>query len=293
MKNVLIGHCDNQFTGVTAVIFPEGAIGGVDVRGGAPGTRETDLLKNGNSVEKINAVMLAGGSAFGLDAASGMMKFLSEKGWGFRAGKHIVPIVTAAILYDLNDEVLHFPNAEMGYKACQNASADNYANGSIGAGKGATVGKIMGIEAASKGGIGSATINIGSAKITAVIAVNAFGDVFDSKSDKIVAGARLGNGTFLNTSRLMMTTDLSKMAGGTNTTIGVVFTDAKLSKEQTNKLASVAHNGLALSISPVHTMADGDTLFAASAGEQKVEFNSLCVCAVEAVRQAILAAVKQ
>ncbi|HEY8423182.1 MAG TPA: P1 family peptidase [Clostridia bacterium] len=294
MENVLIGHCNNDYTGVTVVIFPQGAVAGVDVRGSAPGTRETDLLRCGNTVKKINAVMLAGGSAFGLDAASGVMRFLHEKGWGFDTGKHKVPIVTGAILYDLHDGVLHYPDSEMGYAACLNAKEDNYQCGRIGAGKGATVGKVLGLFNSSWGGVGFASVKIGQAEVCAVVAVNAFGDVFDCHNGRILAGAKLSLGQFLDTTNFILNNDLSSYKGsfGTNTTIGVVYTDAALDKEQVNKMASVAHDGLALCIRPVHTMFDGDTMFAASVGDKEAEFNSLLVGATEAVRLAVINAVK-
>lgn len=292
MENVLIGHSNDDFTGVSVIIFPEGAVAGVDVRGSAPGTRETDLLRCGNSVQKVNAIVLAGGSAFGLDASSGVMRFLYEKGWGFNTGKHIVPIVSSAILYDLNDGKLHYPDSEMGYVACKNAKSDNFVCGRVGAGKGATVGKVLGLFYSCWGGIGVASVKVAQATVSAIVAVNAFGDVYDCNNGRIIAGAKIGDGEFLDTAKYMMTNDLSLYKGGMNTTIGVVFTDAALNKEQANKLASVAHDGLAMSIRPVHTMLDGDTLFAASAGDKTAEFNSLCVGAAEAVRQAVINAVK-
>ncbi|HEY8443977.1 MAG TPA: P1 family peptidase [Clostridia bacterium] len=294
MENVLIGHCNNDYTGVSVVIFPQGAVAGVDVRGSAPGTRETDLLRCGNTVKKINAVMLAGGSAFGLDAASGVMRYLHEKGWGFNTGKHIVPIVSAAILYDLHDGKLHYPDSEMGYTACKNAKEDNYQCGRIGAGKGATVGKVLGLFSSSWGGVGFASVKIGQAEVCALVAVNAFGDIFDCHNGRILAGAKLSLGEFLDTTNYILNNDLSAYQSqiGTNTTIGVVYTDAALDKEQVNKMASVAHDGLALAIRPVHTMLDGDTMFAASVGDKKAEFNSLLVGATEAVRLAVINAVK-
>lgn len=294
MENVLIGHCNNDYTGVSVVIFPQGAVAGVDVRGSAPGTRETDLLRCGNTVKKINAVMLAGGSAFGLDAASGVMRYLHEKGWGFNTGKHIVPIVSAAILYDLHDGKLHYPDSEMGYTACKNAKEDNYQCGRIGAGKGATVGKVLGLFSSSWGGVGFASVKIGQAEVCALVAVNAFGDIFDCHNGRILAGAKLSLGEFLDTTNYILNNDLSAYQSqiGTNTTIGVVYTDAALDKEQVNKMASVVHDGLALAIRPVHTMLDGDTMFAASVGDKKAEFNSLLVGATEAVRLAVINAVK-
>ena len=292
MENVLIGHSNDDYTGVSVVIFPQGAVAGVDVRGSAPGTRETDLLRCGNAIQKVNAIMLAGGSAFGLDAAGGVMRFLHEKGWGFNTGKHIVPIVSSAILFDLNDGKLHFPDSEMGYVACKNAQSDTLTGGRIGAGKGASVGKVLGLFYSCWGGVGVASLKVGQATVSAIVAVNAFGDIYDCNNGRIIAGAKIGDGEFLDTAKYMMNNDLSMYTSGTNTTIGVVFTDAALTKEQANKLASVSHNGLAMSIRPVHTMLDGDTLFAASTGDVKTEFNSLCVGAAEAVRLAVINAVK-
>ncbi|HHW89347.1 MAG TPA: P1 family peptidase [Clostridiales bacterium] len=294
MENVLIGHCNNDYTGVSVVIFPGGAVAGVDVRGSAPGTRETDLLKCGNLVKKINAITLSGGSAFGLDAASGVMRFLHEKGWGFNTGKHIVPIVSAAVLFDLYDGKLHYPDSEMGYTACKNAKENNNQCGRVGAGKGATVGKILGLFNSSWGGVGVASVKIGQAEVGAIVAVNAFGDIFDCHNGRILAGAKLSLGEFLDTTNYMLNHDLSMYENnmGFNTTIGVVYTDAALDKEQVNKMASIAHDGLALSIRPVHTMLDGDTMFAASVGDKHAEFNSLCVGATEAVRLAVINAVK-
>lgn len=292
MDNILIGHCHNEYTGVTAIICPKGAVGGVDVRGAAPGTRETDLLKSGNMVEKINAVVLCGGSAFGLEAADGVSKYLREQGWGFAAGMHKVPIVCAAVLYDLNSPELNYPDINMGYEAAKKAIVGNFESGQIGAGRGATVGKILGMSGADRGGLGVASISVGGAKITAIVAVNALGDVFDEKQGKIIRGAKDKDGNFIDTERLILNANLGQATAGTNTTIGVIVTDAELSKDKANRLATVAHNGLARSIRPVHTMLDGDTLFAMSCGNVKVDFNVLCVGAVEAVRQAVICAVK-
>lgn len=293
MKGIKIGHCNNDFTGVTVVICEDGATGGVDCRGGAPGTRETDLLSSQNTVDKINAVALCGGSAFGLAAADGVMRYLAERKVGFAAGNVKVPIVPGAVIFDINGDDIIYPDSEMGYTAAKNAAEDNQEQGSVGAGKGATVGKLLGPAFAAKGGVGLATVKTAHAEVQAIIVVNAFGHIFDSETGKVIAGAKMPDGSFVETDKFMLQNDILAFMKkfGANTTIGVVMTDAKLTKTQANKLASVAHNGLALSIKPVHTMLDGDTLFTMSTGKVEEEFNVLCVAAVEAVRKAVINAV--
>lgn len=291
MKDFLIGHYDDGYTGVSVLLCEKGARGGVDVRGGAPGTRETDLLKPGKTVDVVHAVVLSGGSAFGLEACSGVMEYLYKKGVGFRAGGHIVPIVTGAVLFDLNEKELRYPTKEFGIKACQNAGPDGLKSGSFGAGRGATVGKLFGAAGVSKGGIGCASVTAQGATVCAMVAVNAFGDVYDIHTNKIIAGTRLPGGAFADTENMLLNADLSKLSGGTNTTIGVVFTDADLTKTEANIVAQAAHNGLAKSIKPVHTSLDGDTLFVLSSGTVKTDINIVMIAAAEAVRQAVLNAV--
>ncbi|MBC8531502.1 P1 family peptidase [Gehongia tenuis] len=288
VKGLTVGHVEDEKarTGCTVVLCGDGAMGGVDVRGAAPGTRETDLLRPGNTVETVHAVVLCGGSAFGLDAASGVMRFLEERGIGFDTGYAKVPIVPAAVLYDLG--VGRFdvrPDGKMGYEACQNAGED-VPQGRVGAGCGATVGKILGMEGAMDSGIGTASIHLpGGAVVSALIAVNALGDVVDHNTGEILAGARLA-GQFIGTAEAMLTAP-PQGGQGANTTIGVVATNVALDKAHANRLASVAHDGLALSIRPVHTPHDGDTLFALSKGEAEADFTVLCAAAAEVCARAI------
>jgi L-aminopeptidase/D-esterase-like protein len=290
-----VGHfTDNEaLTGVTVVITPQGAVGGVDVRGSAPGTRETDLLRPMNLVDRLHGIALAGGSAYGLDAASGVMRYLEENGVGFDTGPAKVPIVPAAVIFDLAvGDPKTRPNAEMGYMACESAAVGDFELGNAGAGTGATVGKAMGPKFCMKGGVGSASVRIGDNVIVgALFVVNAFGDVLDMKTRRILAGAYDPvSGKFFKAAEV-----LKNVGGigfpGANTTIGVVATNAFLTKETANKLAQVAHNGLAITISPVHTMLDGDTIFAISTGNEKADINSVSTAAVEAVARSVNKAV--
>lgn len=290
-EGIKIGHCDNSVTGVTVVLAEQSAVGGVDVRGCAPGTRETDLLRPEKAIEQVHAVFLTGGSAYGLEAGCGVMKYLREKGFGYKMNDKVVPLVAGAVLYDLNGPDYNYPDFEMGYQACKNAKTDSIPFGKVGAGTGATVGKIRGIEYASAGGIGAATVGSTNLFVTAVVAVNAVGDVYDHNTGKIIAGARDNAGDFLNTRECVLTGNFARLLYGTNTTIGCVLTNAKLTKLQANKLATIAHNGLAQSIKPVHTDHDGDTVFALARGEASADFTMLGVMAVEAVSRAITNAV--
>lgn len=294
-EGVKIGHAQDDYTGVTCILT-DYAVGGVSVRGGAPGTRETDLLRAEKSQGFINAIVLSGGSAYGLEAACGVMDYLRENNIGFKAGDKVVPLVAQAILYDLNTPgEYHYPDKSMGYAAARSAVADKVQFGNVGAGKGATVGKIMGPAGACKSGVGAATCSFGDVFVTAVIAVNALGDVVDHNTGKVFAGARLPNGAFLNTLQALTNGTLEqimKMQSGTNTTIGCVITNAKLDKVGANKLAAVAHDGLAMSIRPVHTDADGDTLFALSKGDKTADINIIMALAVEATARAVENAVK-
>ena len=263
-----IGHYDDEYTGVTVILSESGATGGVDCRGGAPGTRETDLLHNEKMMQKVNAIVLSGGSAYGLASTCGVMEYLRQKGVGYKSLGKIVPIVCGAVLYDLNQKEYHYPTAEYGLKACQNASKTTVF-GNIGAGRGATVGKIRGIKNACKSGIGAATEKVLGVTITAIVAVNAMGDVVDDEG-KIIAGAKGKNGEFIDTEKCLAEGDVLKLAFGTNTTIGCILTDAKLDKVDVNRLASISHNGLARAIRPVHTMYDGDTMFCMASGKRPV-----------------------
>jgi L-aminopeptidase/D-esterase-like protein len=272
VAGIEVGHFTDarRPTGCTVVLCPGGAVAGVDVRGAAPGTRETELLSPLNAVERVHAVLLAGGSAFGLDAAGGVMRWLDERGIGVEVGPVRVPIVPAAILFDLwvGDPTIR-PDAAAGYAACEAASAEAPAEGSVGAGAGASVGKLFGIERAMKGGIGSASLTVGGVTVAALVAVNAIGDVVDPRSGAVVAGARSEDGralygTMTALRRGEVPPQLLTVGGAT--TIGVIATDAVLTKSQAGKLAQMAHDGLARSINPVHTMTDGDTLFALATG---------------------------
>jgi len=271
VAGIEVGHFTDtrRPTGCTVVLARDGAVAGVDVRGAAPGTRETDLLDSGNLVQHIHAVMLAGGSAWGLAAADGAVRWLEEQGVGLDVRYGTLPIVCAAVLFDLpvGDARIR-PDAQAGYAACAAASRDAPAEGNVGAGSGALVGKLFGIDRAMKGGIGSASVTVGGITVGALIACNALGDVLDPDTARVVAGARSADGSaLLDTRRALLRGDVPRpLLAGTNTTLGVVATDAALSKVQANRLATVAHDGLARAINPVHTMSDGDTLFALATG---------------------------
>ncbi|MBQ9276424.1 MAG: P1 family peptidase [Clostridia bacterium] len=285
-----IGHYDDEYTGVT-VILSKGAVAGCDCRGGGPGTRETDLLRPEKAMQKINAVVLTGGSAYGLASTVGVMEYLQKNGIGYKVGNKVVPIVTGAVIYDLNQKEYHYPTAEYGFKACENAGK-TLEFGNIGVGKGATVGKIRGIKYASKSGVGAASVKVAGVTVTAVVAVNALGDVVDPETNKIIAGAKGKNGEFIDTEKCLSDGEFLKLLLGTNTTIGCILTDAKLDKVGANKLASIAHNGLARTIRPVHTDYDGDTLFVMSSDKKPVvNFAVLQSAVVKATMQAVVNAV--
>ena len=292
-----VGHFTDprRPTGCTVVLCPQGAVCGVDVRGGSPGTRETDLLRSENLVQQVHAVLLTGGSAFGLDAAGGVMRWLDENGHGLAVGPARVPIVPAAVLFDLwiGDPRVR-PDAEAGYAACLAASSNTPAAGRVGAGAGATVGKLFGIDRAMPGGIGGASLKIGGITVAALVAVNAIGDVIDTDGTPI-AGARSADGSgLLDTTRALLRGELPQtLMAGMATTIGVVATDARLSKAQANKLASLAHHGLARSISPL-TVTDGDTLFALATGGRGLSGHPtvLGTLAAEVVARAVRHAVR-
>lgn len=272
VPGVKVGHFTDtrRPTGCTVIITEEGAVGGVDVRGSAPGTRETDLLNPINLVDKVNAVMLAGGSAFGLDAATGVVRYLEERKIGYNVGVAFVPIVPAAILFDLGvGDAKIRPDATAGYKACEAASTARPAEGNVGAGAGATVGKLFGGKRAMKAGIGTASITRAGLTVGAIVAVNAVGDIVDPQTGRPIAGARTEDGKrLLNTREQILLGNLPPgMLAGTATTIGVVATDAVLTKAQAQKIAQMAHDGLARSINPIHTMSDGDTIFALGTGK--------------------------
>jgi len=301
VPGIKVGHSQDlkAATGCTVVICEEGAVTGVEVRGGAPGTRETDLLKPVNLVEKVQAIYLGGGSAFGLDGASGVMKYLEERGIGFDVGLTRVPIVPGAVLFDLavGDYRIR-PNIDMGYEACLNASERETRQGNIGAGTGATVGKIMGGQYCMKSGIGTASFRCQELMVGAIVAVNCFGDVIDPDTGEIIAGALTEDKKgFINTMSVLKSSpiDKDKDAGShfpTNTTLGVIATNAKLTKSEATKIAMMAHNGLARVIIPVHTMFDGDTIFCASVGEVESDVNLVGALSAEVMARAIVKAIK-
>ena len=257
-------------TGCSVVIARAGAVAGVDVRGAAPGTRETDLLHPSNLVDRAHAILLAGGSAWGLDAAAGVMRWLEERGIGLDVKFGLVPIVPAAVLFDLpvGDARIR-PDAQAGYLACQAASRQPPAQGNVGAGAGALVGKLFGLARAMRGGIGSASVTLDGVTVGALVACNALGDVIDPDTAQVIAGARTADGkALLNIRRAILAGDMPQpLLAGTNTTIGVIATDAILTKAQAHRLAQVAHDGLARSINPVHTLSDGDALFTLGTGQ--------------------------
>ena len=272
-------------TGCTVILTEEGATAGVDVRGAAPGTRETDLLAPTNLVEKVHAIVLSGGSAFGLESATGVMRWLEERGIGFPAGPARVPVVPAAVLFDLDlgDHKIR-PDADAGYRAAQSASTAAPAEGSVGAGAGATVGKLFGLDRAMKSGIGTAAAKVGGITLGAMVAVNALGDVIDPASGKVVAGARTENGKApLATTGALLRGELPQaLQPGMATTIGCVATDAQLTKPQAQKLAQLAHDGLARTIDPIHTMFDGDTIFVVATGKSGLPGNMVVLGAMAA-----------
>lgn len=297
VPGIRVGHMTHPegATGCTVVLCPEGAVGGVDQRGGAPGTRETDLLRPMHLVEQVHAVLLAGGSAFGLAAADGVMRYLEERGIGYPTGAGPVPIVPAAILFDLMiGSPAVRPDAAMGYAACEAATDAPVAQGSVGAGTGCRVGALLGNALATKGGIGSASIDLGDGLVVAaLIAVNAFGDIVD-ESGKIIAGMRDGSGGFPGVLNMMrfMARMTDPPAASQNTVIGVIATNARLTKEQVNKIAQMAHDGLAQAVRPAHTLFDGDTIFALATGSIPANVNVIGAFAAEATAQAIRNAVQ-
>jgi L-aminopeptidase/D-esterase-like protein len=300
-----VGHFTDprRPTGCTVVLLPEGTVGGVDVRGAAPGTRETDLLSPLNAVQQVHAVLLAGGSAFGLDAACGVLRWLEEHGVGIAVGSDSlsapirVPIVPAAILFDLRigDSRIR-PDAQAGYAACVAASPEAPAQGNVGAGAGASVGKLFGFERAMRGGIGSASVCVGGITVAALVAVNAVGDVLDPASGAVLAGARHADGTApLGAMAALLRGELpAALEPGQATTIGVVATDARLDKAGATKLAQMAHDGLARCINPVHTQVDGDTMFGLATGGsgRMADLTLLGALAAEVTAMAVLRAVR-
>ena len=299
VRGIEVGHHTDtrRPTGCTVVLAREGAVAGVDVRGAAPGTRETDLLSPTNLVERVHAVMLSGGSAWGLDAASGAMRWLEKRGIGLAVGPGRVPIVPAAVLFDLylGDASIR-PDAQSGEAACEAAGGRPPEEGNVGAGTGAIVGKIFGLGQAMKGGIGTASVRVGNVTVGALIACNALGDVIDPDTGRVIAGAREpGTTTLLDTRRALLAgMPPKRLVPAAHTTIGVIATDAVLTKSQASRLATVGHDGLARAINPAHTMLDGDALFALATGTsgEPAEMMLLATMAAEAVAIATVRAVR-
>lgn len=307
IPGIRLGHAQNDaaLTGCSVILLPSGSICGVDQRGGAPGTRETDLLRPLHLVNEVHAILLTGGSAFGLDAAAGVMRYLEENRIGVNTGAARVPIVPAAVIYDLDigDAAIR-PDAAMGYQACLNAANSSPENtpdhGNHGAGLGAKVGSILGLRSAMKSGIGSAAIQVGAGiYVAAFFVVNAFGDVLSKDTGQIIAGARSQSlagirfgeqGYFADTlksMRSMIGKQVLNLIRAQNTVIGIVATNAKFNKEEINKIAQMAHNGIARVIRPAHTMLDGDTIFAAATNRKRVDVNLIGAYAAEAAAIAI------
>lgn len=299
VAGLLVGHAvrSERPTGCTVVLAREGATAGVDVRGAAPGTRETDLLDPLNTVQQVHAVVLSGGSAFGLDVATGVVEYLEREGIGYPVGALKVPIVPAAILFDLGvgDGRIR-PDAACGREAARTASRDAVAQGNVGAGAGATVGKLYGLGRAMKGGLGSASITLPSGVVVAaLVAVNARGDVIDPENGRVVAGVRTADGRALADARVLLRQGLpAPIAPGEHTTIAVVATNARLTKTEASLVARMAHDGFARAIAPVHTPSDGDTIFALATAKHDgaVDVGLVGALAADVTAQAIVSAVR-
>ncbi len=308
IPGIRVGHATDleHATGCTVVLCPQGTVGGVDVRGSAPGTRETDLLRPGNLVNEVHAILLSGGSAYGLDAASGVMRYLEESGTGYEIGQVVVPIVPGAIIFDLGlGSSSVRPTADDGYTACQSAVSDEVEEGTVGAGTGATVAKARGLSYAVKGGLGTCSRDLGDGLLVSAIAVvNAWGDVVDPESCRVIAAPRTeDNDGYHNTIELMVSPPSERPQGAQataegNTTIGVLATNASLNKEQANKLAERGQDGVALAVRPSHTMVDGDTVFALATGAwpgrvDRMQLTRLGAVAAFVMAQAIVRGVTQ
>lgn len=300
IPGIKVGHAQNveAGTGCTVIICEEGAVAGVDVRGGGPGTREIDALDPVNLVQKAHAVYLGGGSAYGLDGAAGVMQFLEEKGIGFDVGVALVPIVPGAVLFDFfvgRHDVR--PDKKMGYEACENASESNTARGNVGAGTGAAVGHIKGPEYLMKGGLGTASRKVGDLIVGALVAVNCMGDIVDPSTGKLIAGVLDDNKSALaDTMSIISTADsghTNVFANNTsNTTIGCIAVNADFSKAEATKVAMMAHDGYARAINPIHTMTDGDTIFCMATGGVKSDATTVGAIAADVMAEAIVNAVK-
>jgi len=295
VPGILVGHSTNRKarTGCTVVLCERDAIGGIDIRGTAAGTRQVDALRSLHLVDRIQAILLSGGSAFGLDAAGGVIRYLEENERGFDVKITHVPIVPTAVIFDLAFAENGFrPDGPMGYQACLNASKQ-VEEGSIGVGTGATVGKLYGISHATKGGVGTACLRLGDVLVGALVVVNAFGDVIDDETGEILAGALdpESDMRFANTFKCMQSGKVPRGESLFNTTLGVVATNVKLSRPQASKLAQMAQNGLVKTIGPIHSTYDGDVVFALSTGEAEEDLNVIGIMADEAMREAVKRAI--
>jgi len=296
VSGIQVGHAQNweAGTGCTVIIIEKGAVAGVDVRGGAPGTRETDLLDPVNLVQKIHAIYLAGGSAFGLDGAAGVMRFLEEKAIGFETGVVKIPIVPGAVIFDLSvgDPSIR-PDREMGYQACLDSKDQTVREGCIGAGTGATVGKYYGISRCMKGGLGTASIQIGDLVVGALAVVNAFGDIVDPETGNILAGTlNTEKNLFADTNQLIMNrVSMESAPFIQNTTLGVIATNADLSKADAKRLSMSAHDGFTRCVSPSHTIYDGDVIFSLATGDVKADLNQLNILSVHVISLAVQRAI--
>jgi L-aminopeptidase/D-esterase-like protein len=297
LRGIRIGHASDYrgLTGCTVILCESGAVCGVDIRGSAAGTREIAPCLPGHLVERVHAIFLTGGSAYGLDAAAGVMNYLEKRGVGFKAGKNRIPIVPGAVIFDLNvGSPRARPTPRMALAACRGART-TVAEGSVGAGTGATVGKLHGIWRATKGGVGYQALALSDGtEVHALVVVNAFGDVMGPTTGEVIAGARASRHSrrFVGTAQRMFEGKIRKNFGATNTTLAVVMTNARLDKTQARKLAEMAHDGLARAISPVHTLYDGDLVFALSAGRKSADLNTLGTAAAEATARAVVRAVQ-
>ena len=306
IENIKIGNAENKEagTGCTVIICEKGAVTGLDVRGGGPASRESELLKPTAASGFINAVLLSGGSAFGLDAAGGVMEYLEEKNVGFDVGITKVPLVAQSCIFDLSvGDMKVRPDKSMAYEACVNAEKNNPTMGNAGAGTGATVGKLGGMTTAMKGGLGSYAVQIGDLKVGAIVAVNACGDVFDYDTHEIIAGLLTPDlKNFANTEQVIYNMCEAAMAAGgsglenkemQNTTIGVIITNGKFTKAQMNKIATMAHNGYARTINPVHTSMDGDSIYAMSVGEVTADMDMVGTLAANVMGHAVCDAIRK
>ncbi len=291
VKGIKIGHAQNQESGTgCSVVLADGDFSiGAEIRGGAPGSREIALTDSRAAVDKANAIFLSGGSAYGLDAAGGVMKHLKENNSGFQTGGGVVPIVPAAVIYDLEYKSNDYPDQEMAYQACINANRDKQENKSIGVATGATCGKIMGMENASKTVIGHAAKKTGKLIVAAMAVVNAFGDIKNPANGNIIAGAKDQNGNFVDSEKLILNKEEINLGFiRENTSLVVIATNASLSKSEANRVSMMAHSGLSRTIYPVHTLLDGDSIFCLAANRVRADINQIGIMAAEVVKNAVL-----